>query len=309
MTSEPSQNVSTVGPPVPSVERSSVTGVPPESSRQRFFRRLRQQRLVMVMILVLLGLILVAVFAPAIAPYDPSTTDTANRFAGPSSDHWLGQDELGRDVLSRLIFGTRISLIAAAQAVALAVAIGVPLGLVSGYFGGKVDVLLMRLNDAVMSFPALILAIAIVGILGPGLRNAMTAIGVVFSPRIVRVVRGATLSVAQETYIEAARSLGCSPVFIMRKHVLPNVLSPLVVQITLTLGLAVLAEASLSFLGLGVQPPDASWGSILGRAFPFLAQSRMNIITPGICIMVVVLAFNIIGDGIRDASGRERRTE
>lgn len=308
MTSEPSQNGTAIGSPAPGARSLAAGVVLPESSRQRFFRRLRQQRLVLVMICVLLGLIMLAIFAPVIAPHDPTTTDTANRFAGPSVNHWLGQDELGRDVASRLIFGSRISIIAAVQAVALAVAIGVPIGLVSGYFGGTVDVFLMRVNDAIMSFPALILAIAIVGILGPGLRNAMTAIGVVFSPRIVRVVRGATLSVAQETYIEAARSLGCSPVFIMRKHVLPNVLSPLVVQITLTLGLAVLAEASLSFLGLGVQPPEASWGSILGRAFPFLAQNRLNIVTPGICIMLIVLAFNIVGDGIRDASGRERRT-
>ena len=293
--------------PVLAVGGAEAAAIKPVTARQRFVRRFRAQRLVMVMFILLIAVIGVAIFAPWIAPYDPSTIDPVNRNAGPSADHWLGQDELGRDMLSRLIFGTRISMIAAFQAVSLALLLGVPMGLVSGYAGGAIDIVLMRFNDAIMSFPALILAIAIVGLLGPSLRNAMVAIGIVFAPRFARVVRGATLAVRQETYVEAARSLGCGPVFIVRKHILPNILSPLIVQGTLSLGLAILQEASLSFLGLGVQPPIASWGSILGRSFAYLHQNPLNIITPGVCIMLVVLALNVVGDGLRDAFGRERR--
>jgi peptide/nickel transport system permease protein len=170
-----------------------------------------------------------------------------------------------------------------------------------------VDTALMRVNDALMSFPALVLAIAIVGLLGPSLRNAMIAIGIVYAPRIARVVRGATMAVKEETYIEAARAVGCTRMRIVRRHVLPNILSPLVVQTTLSMGLAILAEAALSFLGLGVQPPQASLGSILGRTFTYIHQAPYNVLSPGLLILVIVLAFNVVGDGLRDAFGRERR--
>src|SRR5690606_32136851 len=190
-----------------------------------------------------------------------------------------------------------------------ALLLGLPLGLVSGYFGGRVDNVIMRVNDALMSFPALILAVVIVGLLGPSLTNAMLAIGLVYAPRIMRVVRGSALSVREEVYVTSARATGCGPLRIIGRHILPNILSPLVVQTTIMLGLAILAEASLSFLGLGVQPPTASWGSILGRAFPYLNTTPVTVLAAGLTISVAVLAFNLLGDAFRDSLGRERRDQ
>lgn len=290
------------------LDAGPVAEARPVTATRRFLRRFVAQRVVMTMFLVLVFFSVIALAAPWVSPHDPNLTNLTKRLAGPSAQHWLGHDELGRDMLSRLMHGTSISLYAAVQAVALAFALGVPVGLLSGYVGGWVDTVLMRFNDALMSFPALVLAIAIVGLLGPSLRNAMIAIGIVYAPRLARVVRGATLAVREETYVEAARAVGCTQLRIVRRHVLPNILSPLVVQTTLSMGLAILAEAALSFLGLGVQPPHASWGSILGRSFAYIHQAPLNVITPGICILLVVLAFNIVGDGLRDAFGRERRT-
>lgn len=279
----------------------------PSTAWERFASRFVAQRVVLTLFVLLMTIALAAFAAPWIVPHDPNLVDITRRLAGPSSVHWLGHDELGRDMLSRLLYGTRISLYAALQATVLAVALGVPIGLLSGFLGGWVDTALMRFNDALMSFPALVLAIAIVGLLGPSLRNAMIAIGIVYAPRIARVVRGATMSVKEETYIEAARAIGCTRMRIVRRHVLPNILSPLVVQTTLSMGLAILAEAALSFLGLGVQPPQASLGSILGRAFTYIHQAPYNVLSPGLLILVIVLAFNVVGDGLRDAFGRERR--
>jgi peptide/nickel transport system permease protein len=210
-------------------------------------------------------------------------------------------------VLSRLMFAGRLSLVASVQALAIALAIGLPLGLISGYIGGWVDTVIMRFNDALMSFPALILAVVIVGLLGPSLTNAMTAIGLVYAPRIMRVVRGSTLSVREEVYVQAARATGCSDARIITRHVLPNITGPLVVQATVMMGHALLAEAGLSFLGLGVQPPETSWGAMLGTAFPYLAQSPTPTIAAGCIISITVLCFNLIGDGLRDSVGRVRR--
>ena len=232
--------------------------------------------------------------------------------------HWLAgvlHGDLGTSFTSgrpvtALIFDRlpiTLSLVASVQAVAIALGIGLPLGLISGYVGGWVDTIIMRFNDALMSFPALILAVVIVGLLGPSLTNAMTAIGLVYAPRIMRVVRASTLSVRQEVYITAARATGCGDARIITRHVLPNVTGPLVVQATVLMGQALLAEAGLSFLGLGVQPPEASWGAILGTAFPYMAQSPVPTIAAGLVISVTVLCFNLIGDGIRDSVGRMRR--
>lgn len=277
------------------------------SARRRFLRRFRRQRPALVALGFLIFATLVAVFAPLLAPADPLEQELTAVLQSPGGDHLLGTDELGRDVLSRLIFAARISLLAALQAVVVAVVLGVPPGLIAGYAGGKVDSLIMRVNDAVMSFPPLILAVAIIGVLGPSLTNAMIAIGIVFAPRFLRLMRATTLSVRQETFIEASRGLGCSSKRIVTKHVLPNVLSPLAVQIALTAGFSMLAEASLSFLGLGVQPPDASWGAMLGRAFRFFGRAPWLIFFPGIAIALTVLAFNTLGDGLRDSLGREVR--
>ncbi len=251
----------------------------------------------------------VAVLAPFLAPDDPQATDLANTLAAPGGDHLLGTDALGRDVLSRLMHATRVSLVAAFLAVGVGIVLGVPPGLVAGYVGGAIDNLVMRVTDAVMSFPPLILAIAIVGVLGPNLTNAMIAVGVIFAPRFLRLVRSTVLGVREETYIEAARSVGVSTRRIIIRHVMPNALAPLVVQISLSAGLAMIAEASLSFLGLGIQPPEASWGSMLGDAFRYISRSPTLIVVPGVAIAATVLAFNVVGDGLRDSFGREIRRD
>ena len=284
------------------IERA--VALPPPSS---FARRFCRNRTAMVSLIILILIVLIAVFAPLLAPHDPARSSLRNILKPPGLNYLLGSDDLGRDVLSRLMFAGRLSLVASVQAVAIALAIGLPLGLISGYVGGWVDTIIMRFNDALMSFPALILAVVIVGLLGPSLTNAMTAIGLVYAPRIMRVVRGSTLSVRQEVYITAARATGCGDARIIARHVLPNVTGPLVVQATVLMGQALLAEAGLSFLGLGVQPPEASWGAILGTAFPYMAQSPVPTIAAGTVISVTVLCFNLIGDGIRDSVGRMRR--
>ena len=278
--------------------------LPPASS---FFGRYRRNPTAMISAIVLLLIVLIAIFAPMLAPHDPARSSLRNILKPPTWLHPLGTDDLGRDVLSRLIFASRLSLVASVQAVGIALVIGLPLGLISGYVRGWVDTVIMRLNDALMSFPALILAVVIVGLLGPSLTNAMTAIGLVYAPRIMRVVRGSTLSVREEVYITAARATGCNDARIIALHVLPNVMGPLVVQATVLMGQALLAEAGLSFLGLGVQPPQASWGAMLGTAFPYMAQSPVPTIASGLVISVTVLCFNLIGDGIRDSVGRMRR--
>lgn len=257
----------------------------------------------------IVALIFAAVFAPLIAPYDPLDQELGNSFAGLSWDHPLGADRLGRDTLSRLIFGTRFSLLAAGQAVAVAVVLGVPVGILAGYLRGWFDAIVSTIADAILSIPAIVLALAIIGMLKPNLTNAMIAIGVVYAPRLFRVVRGAALAVREETFVEAARAGGVGTLTIARTHVLPNVLSPLVVQVSLALGFAVLAEAGVSFLGLGVQPPDASWGVMLGQSTSQMENHPELVLAPGIAIMLTVLAFNVLGDGLNDSIGRETRRE
>lgn len=270
-------------------------------------RRPRQLR---VSLAILVVLVLIAVFADLLAPYDPRAQDVTAILQPPSSTHLLGTDDLGRDVLSRLIFGARVSLQASILAVAVAVLLGVPIGILAGYFGGWIDNVLMRIVDTLLSFPAIILAIAITAALGPSLTNSMTAVGVVFAPSLARLMRAQILAVKEAPYIEAARSFACSGRRIVFRHILPNAVQPVLVQCALLLGLALLAEASLSFLGLGVQPPDASWGSMLARAYSFIALAPLQIITPGIAIAVTVLAFNLLGDAAQlalDPRNRRRR--
>jgi peptide/nickel transport system permease protein len=283
---------------------------PSLSGRQRFFRRFKRQRPALIALGFLIFVTLTAIFAPILAPKDPNAQTLTDVLQPPSSEYWLGTDELGRDVFSRLLYAGRLSLMAAAQAVGVGVALGVVPGLLAGYLGKRVDVVIMRIADAVMSFPPLILAIAIVGVLGPNLTNAMVAVGVIFAPRFVRLVRGTVLAVREETFIEASRSIGTPTTKIIRRHILPNVLSPLIIQISLAAGFAMLAEASLSFLGLGAQPPDASWGAMLGRGFRYISRGPWLIFAPGTIIALTVLSFNVLGDGIRDSIGREvRRAE
>lgn len=280
-----------------------------ESARRRFLRRFRRQRPALYALGFLILLALGALFAPWVAPYDPLAQNLDRVLESPSVDHWFGTDELGRDVASRTLFAARISLMAAFQAVLIALVIGVPPGLLAGLAGGWVDNLIMRFTDALMAFPPLILAVAIVAALGPSLTNAMIAVGILLSPTFLRLMRGTAMAVAQETYVEAARSIGCSQGWIIVRHILPNVVSPLFVQISVFAGVAMLAEAGLSFLGLGAQPPDSSWGAMVGRGFRYISLSPSLIVFPGLAIAVTVLAFYVLGDGLRDALGREVRRE
>lgn len=275
---------------------------------RQFARRLLRNRSAVVALAFLVLVTILVVLAPVLAPDDPLQQDLRSTLQSPNGDHWLGTDDLGRDVLSRLLYAGRISLLAALEAVGVGVLLGVPFGLVAGYAGGWADTIVMRVTDAVLSFPPLILAIAIVGIRGPGLTNAMIAVGIVFAPRFARLVRGTVRAVTEETFIEASRSIGTPGVRIVIWHVVPNVLSPLIVQVSLAASFAMLAEAGLSFLGLGVQAPDASWGSMLGRAFGYINLAPWLVIFPGACIALTVLALNVFGDGVRDAIGKEQRS-
>ncbi len=275
-----------------------------ETPWARFSRRFRRQRVGVAALLFLLTLTALAVLAPAIAPDDPNAQSLRERLQDPNAVHWLGTDDLGRDVLSRMLVAARVSLLAAIEATAVSVVLGVPLGLLAGYLLGWTDSILSRVADVVMAIPGLLFAMAIVAILGRDIENAMIAIGIVNSPRFFRVVRGSTMVVREQPYILAAVSTGGSAPWILRNHVLPNVLSPLVVQISLSMGFAILFEAALSFLGLGVQPPDASWGTMLGRSTQYMEQAPFLVVFPGLAIMLTVLAFNVLGDAVNDALGR-----
>ena len=243
----------------------------------------------------------VAVLAPLLAPYDPLKTNFLLIRRAPSAAHWLGTDDLGRDILSRMIFGARASLLAGCISVAIALGIGVPVGLVSGYFGRWVDAVLSRIVEALLSCPFLVLAIALGAFLGPSLGNAMIAIGLSAMPIFARLTRGQVLAVKSEDYIEGARAIGLPDRWIILRYVLPNALAPIVVQATLAIASAIIAEASLSFLGLGQQPPAPSWGSMLNTAKNFLEQAPWMSISPGAAIFAAVLGFNLLGDGLRDA--------
>ena len=242
-----------------------------------------------------------AVAAPLIAPYDPLQTSFLAIRKAPSAQFWLGTDELGRDDLSRLIWGARASLLAGVVSVVIAVLVGVPFGLVGGYYGGWVDAVISRATEALLACPFLILAIALAAFLGPSLSNAMIAIGLSAMPLFVRLTRGQVLSVKDEDYVEGARAIGLPDRWIILRYILPNVLAPIIVQATITIATAIIAEASLSFLGLGQQPPSPSWGSMLNTAKNFMTQAPWLSIWPGTAIFLVVLGFNLLGDGLRDA--------
>jgi peptide/nickel transport system permease protein len=282
------------------------------SRREDFLRAFFSNRLAIFGTAVMTVFVLMAVFAPLVAPYDPLQTDLPHKFDGPSLAHPFGQDELGRDILSRVIYGARISLTAGLVAVAVATVVGTIVGLTAGYLGRWPDSLLMRLMDVLLAFPSILLAIVIVSVLGPSLRNAMLAIGIVFIPQIARVVRSAVISVRERDYIEAERALGAGNAQIVLSGVLPNSMAPLIVQATLTLATAILDVAALSFLGLGARAPTPEWGAMLTDAFRsgfgVFVEGQHAIIFPGIAIALAVLAVNFIGDGLRDAlDPRHRR--
>ncbi len=248
-----------------------------------------------------------ALLAPLITPYDPAKQAYTVIRKAPSAAHWFGTDENGRDVLARVLFGARATLLAGLVAVAIASGAGVPVGLLAGSAGGWTDAVIGRVVDAMLACPFLILAIALAAFLGPSLTNAMIAIGVTATPVFVRVARAATIDAAANDYVEAARALGNPPWRVAVRHVLPNIVPPLLVQATLTIATAIIAEASLSFLGLGQQPPEPSWGSMLNSAQRFLTQAPWLAIFPGAAIFLAVLAFNLVGDGMRDALDPRRR--
>ena len=281
------------------------------SRREDFLRAFLSNRLAVFGTAVMAVFVLMAVFAPLLAPYDPLDQNLPQKFAGPSLAHPFGQDELGRDILSRVIYGARISLTAGLAAVALATVVGTIVGLTAGYLGRWPDSLLMRLMDVLLAFPSILLAIVIVSVLGPSLPNAMLAIGIVFIPQIARVVRSAVISVRERDYIEAERALGAGNVQIVVSGVLPNSMAPLIVQATLTLGTVILDVAALSFLGLGARAPTPEWGAMLTDAFRsgfgVFVEGQHAIIFPGIAIALAVLAVNFIGDGLRDALDPRRR--
>ena len=264
-------------------------------------RRLLRHRLAMFGLCVLLIVCVMGIFGPAITPYDPNGMDFGNRFAGPSLQHWMGTDDFGRDIFSRIILGARVSLQVGLVAVSVATILGAGLGLIAGYGRRVTDEVIMRAMDVLYAIPALLLAIAIVGVLGKGINNAMIAIGLVYIPIFARIARAAVLGIRNEEFIIAARALGAGDLRILLWHVLPNVLSPIIVEITLSLAFAILAEAALSFFGLGTQPPDPSWGRMLSEGRDFFRQSGWMGVFPGLAILFTVMGFNFLGDGLRDA--------
>jgi peptide/nickel transport system permease protein len=278
-----------------------------ETPGKRALRRLFKRKGAVVGLFVITVFIILALLAPWIVPYDPIATSWTLVRKPPSALHWFGTDDLGRDILSRVIFGARASLVAGAISVGIALSIGVPFGLLAGYRGGFVDALISRITDAMLACPFLILAIALAAFLGPSLGNAMIAIGVSTTPVFIRLTRGQTISVQVEDYVEAARAIGNPPWRIALFHILPNILPALLVQATLSIAAAIIAEAALSFLGLGQQPPSPSWGSMLNSAQRFLTNAPWMAIWPGLAIFLVVLSFNLIGDGLRDALDPRQR--
>ncbi len=292
-------------------DAAPASGVETRSRRQDFLRTFFSNRLAVFGLVVVSVFVLMAVFAPLIAPYDPLTQKLTQKFEGPSVAHPMGQDELGRDILSRVIYGARISLTAGLAAVAIATSVGTLVGVVAGYFGGRTDSVLMRLMDVILAFPSILLAIVIVSVLGPSLANAMLAIGIVFIPQIARVVRSAVISVRERDYIEAERAIGAGDAQIVFSGVLPNSMPPLIVQATLTLATAILDVAALSFLGLGARAPTPEWGAMLTDAFRsgfgVFLEGQHAIIFPGVAIALVVLSVNFVGDGLRDALDPRRR--
>lgn len=274
---------------------------PIDSPARRSWRKFRTHRSAMIGGALVLFFIAAAALAPLLPIPAPEATDWAAVRNAPSAAHWLGTDEIGRDLLSRLIWGAQASLLAGIVSVGIAILLGVPLGLIAGYFGGWIDAVVSRATEALLAVPFLVLAIALAAFLGPSLSNAMIAIGISAMPIFIRLTRGEVINVRAEDYVESAHAIGLSTPKILARYILPNVMPPIVVQATLTIATAIIAEASLSFLGLGQQPPAPSWGSMLNTAKNFMTQAPWMALWPGLAIFLVVLGFNLLGDGLRDA--------
>jgi len=272
-------------------------------------RRLVAERLAFISLIYLIVLVVVALSAPWIVPYDPAQVDVMNMMQPPSWKHWFGTDELGRDIFSRVLMGAETAVKASLFAVLIPLCIGVPIGIISGYVGRIVDDIFMRIIDGIIAIPAIILALGITSALGVNLWNAMMAIGIVFTPQFARLARGQTLQVKSEHYVEAAQITGASALWIMFRHIIPNIASPLVVQASFNLSIGVLVETTLSFLGMGVQDPDISWGVMIQQAYNMINYNPTMILYPGIAILLTVLAGNFLGDGLRTALDPKYKTE
>ncbi len=276
--------------------------------RGETWRRLAQHRAAMAGLAVLVAFVLVGAFAPLLTPHDPTQNRLSDALLPPSSAHLLGTDHLGRDLLTRILYGTRYSLFTGFGAIAIGLAVGVPLGVVSGYFGGWVDLVTQRFVDVLLSFPGFLLALSLVAVLGVGIGNVILSVGIGAIPSFVRLVRASTLNLRAQPFVEAARSLGVPQARIIFRHVLPNTLAPVIVQATLSLGSALLVAAGLGFLGLGVQPPTPEWGTMLGEGRQYIFAATNLATFPGLAIFVAVLAFNLLGDGLRDATDPRLRS-
>ncbi|MDQ3539130.1 MAG: ABC transporter permease [Chloroflexota bacterium] len=282
----------------PAGELSSVVS-PTRSGQRRFWRRLRRERKALVGLILVALLSLVAVFGPALAPYDPEADDF-ELFAPPSLDHPFGTDSFGRDILSRMAAGTQVSFTVGISVALLSMAIGVTLGLIAGYFGGWLDSLIMRFMDLLWAFPEIILAVGMVAVFGAGIRNIIIAVAIAYLDDFARVVRAEVLRLREEEYTLAARAMGASHPRVMLRHILPNTLAPIIVQATFAVGLGILAESGLTFLGLGVSPSTPTWGLTLNEGRDFIRQAWWISVFPGVAIMVTVLGLNLLGDGLRD---------
>lgn len=268
---------------------------------RRFVRVFFQRRIVIFGLVVLIILGLTAIFATQLTPYDPYKQNLTNILQQPSREHLLGTDPIGRDTLSRLIYGTRTALTVGFVAVSIATVIGVTLGILAGYFGGIINMLIMRFTDILMPFPMIVLALLIAAVLGGGIQNVILALGIATIPGYIRIMCGMTLSIKQNDYILATRAMGASHGRIMLRHILPNAIAPIIVVVTLQLGFLILAEAGLSFLGIGIKPPGAAWGAMVNEGYRYLVKIPILSFAPGAAIMLVVFAFNIVGDALRDA--------
>jgi peptide/nickel transport system permease protein len=280
---------------------SFESSVPRVNEFRRFIRVFLGRGVVVFGMVVILALIIVAIFAPFIAPYDPNEPDLQSFLAKPSASHWLGTDTIGRDTLSRIIYGSRNSLLVSLMALTVAAGAGMSFGLIAGYTGGITNSIIMRFMDALMTFPMMLLALTIAAVLGGGMLNIIIALGVALIPAYARLMCGQALVVKNNDYVLAARSSGASSLRIMLRHVAPNCFPPLIVMMTMQLGGTILAEAGLSFLGIGIKPPGAAWGAMVSEGYRYLLSNPMLSIAPGVAIMLVVFAFNMVGDGMRDA--------
>ncbi|WP_369134614.1 ABC transporter permease [Modestobacter sp. I12A-02662] len=274
----------------------------------RAWRRFRHHTPAMIGLGIVAAFVLLAVFAPLISPYDPNDQDLASAIQGPSGSHWLGTDQLGRDIATRLMYGGRISLMIGVLAVLIGLVVGVPLGMLAGYYGGWADLAISRLADMMFAFTSILLALTLVAVLGVSLQNVIVAVGISVIPVIIRLVRSSVLSLREEPYVEAARALGAGNGRIIVRHVFRNALTPVLVHGTLSIGVSILLAAGLGFLGLGVQSPTAEWGTMLGEGRQFIFSAPHMTTFPGIAIFLAILAFNLLGDGLRDALDPRMRT-